>query len=94
MPKSEGPEGPETKLPTKKVSVGKPTIPTPSSALANAPGMSRPALDERQANINVRRKPGGPPKEAPAAGPMANAPEHAPDVPPTECAEPPAGDTP
>ena len=93
MPKKDDQGGAKKKLPTYKGNAGLPTIPAKSSALALPQPMPKAALDARQANINIRRKPGGPPRPDGGA-PMANAIERAPDVPPTDCAEPPKGKKP
>ena len=90
MPKKENPGAPKQKLPTYKGNAGLPTIPAKSNALALPQPMPKAALDARQANINITRKPGGPPKPEGGAT-MADAMESAPDVPPAACAEPPKG---
>ena len=84
----------EEDLPTKKGNAGMPTLPSPMPATPQdfAPPLSAAALDERQSNINQRRKPGGPPKPDGNAA-LDDAIETAPDVPETDCDEPP-GDIP
>ena len=81
----------QQKLPTYKGNAGLPAVIPKSTAMALSPPMSQAALDARQSNIGIRRKPGGPPKPQVSVA-MANAIDRAPDVPPTRAAEPPRRD--
>lgn len=61
--------------------------PAEMAALSDIPPMSPQELDMRQESLGTRRKAPGPPLPEVAA--LENLMEVTPDVPPTECADPP-----
>lgn len=86
MPKKKKPDPRSGKLPTGKGTAGKPKTRPLFEVLDLPPGPSEEALDERQRRIGEHRKPGGPMRELESM--LADEPDSAPDVPPTECDEP------